>query len=128
MLKKAALVVALHYFLFTSLALSQNQGHFDASFNGGPVIHQGGQRKWHSTERNHWGELFRHFPLQVQDQVQELAWVFNYGYAKNSQVYQSNFDLPPTGLRFTSTRGAYVRNFYEKGEIPAFVSGRSRGA
>jgi hypothetical protein len=90
MLKKAALVVAA-LFLFTSLALSQNQGRFDASFNSALIFTQAGSansiQQSATIAANYFGTFRFRFNTKSKSSL-----IFNYGYAKNSQVYQSNFD------------------------------------
>lgn len=117
MLKKAARVVAA-LFLFTSLALSQDQGHFDASFNSALIFTQAGSansiQQSATIAANYFGTFRFRFTTKSKSSL-----IFNYGYAKNSQVYQSNFDYHQLDTIHEYT-GAYVRNFHETGKFQPF--------
>ena len=117
MFKKAALVVAA-LFLFTSLALSQNQGHFDASFNSALIFTYAGSANGIQQSATIAPNYFGTFRFRFKTKSKS-SWVFNYGYAKNSQVYQSNFDYHQLDTIHEYT-GAYVRNFHETGKFQPF--------
>ena len=116
MLKKAGLVAAA-LFIFTSLSVSQDQGHFDASINGAAVFTKtssgNGVQQSATIGTNYFGTFRLRFKLKH-------SLIFNYGRAKNSQIYQTNFDYHVV----TSTSeysGAYVYNLFDKGKFEPFV-------
>jgi hypothetical protein len=116
MLRKACVVVAV-VFLLTSLALSQDDGHFDASFNGAAVFTKesdgNGIRQSATAGSKYFGTFrFRFKPRH--------SLIFNYGRAKNSQVYQTGFDFHVL-TTITEYSGAYVYNLFEKGKFEPFV-------
>jgi opacity protein-like surface antigen len=116
MLKKAGLAGAA-FLLFTSLGVSQDKGHFDASFNGAAVFTKestgNGVQHTATIGSNYFGTFrFRFKPKH--------SLIFNYGRAKNSQVYQTNFDYHVL-TSTTEYSGAYVYNLFEKGKLEPFV-------
>jgi hypothetical protein len=116
MLKKAGLIAAA-LFLFTSLGVSQDKGHFDASINGAAVFTHAtsgnGVRQSATIGSDYFG-TFR-FRFKPKHSI-----IFNYGRTKNSQVYQTNFDYHVL-TRTTEYSGAYVYNLFEKGRFEPFV-------
>ncbi|MGA8489326.1 MAG: outer membrane beta-barrel protein [Terriglobales bacterium] len=116
MLKKAALIwIAL--FLFTSLALSQDYGRFNASFNGGPVITKSTSGNGIQQSATIGSNFFGTFRFRFRPRT---SLEFNFGSARNSQIYQSNVDLH-TLDSIRELSGAFVYNLYEKGKVQAFV-------
>jgi len=110
-------MVVAAVFLITSLGVSQDNGHFDASINAAGVFTKesdGNNIKQSATDgSNYFGTFrFRFTPKQ------SLA--FNYGRAKNSQVYQTGFDFHVL-TTITEYTGAYVYNPIQKGKFQPFV-------
>ena len=116
MLKKAPLItVAL--FLLTSLGLTQDDGHFDASFNGGPVFTKstnGNGIQQSATAGSNFFGTFR-FKFKPKNSLE-----INFGSARNSQIYQSNVDFH-TLDSIREISGAYVYTLFEKGKFQPFV-------
>jgi opacity protein-like surface antigen len=106
-------------FLFTSLALSQNQGHFDASINGGPVFTKQSDGNGVQQSATIGSNYFGTFRFRKKSGSRHSL-IFNYGRAKNSQVYQTNFDYHIL-TKTTEYSGAYVYNFLNKGKFEAFA-------
>jgi opacity protein-like surface antigen len=116
MLRSAWVVVAA-LFLVTSLALSQDAGRFDASINGAGVFtkeSEGHGIKQSATAGSIYFGTFR-FRFKPNHSV-----LFNYGRAKNSQVYQAGFDFHVLTTT-TEYSGAYVYNLFERGKFQPFV-------
>jgi opacity protein-like surface antigen len=116
MLRKTC-VVAAAVFLLTSLALSQDDGHFDASFNGAGVFTKesdGHNIKQSATTGSNYFGTFR---LRFKPRH---SLIFNYGRAKNSQVYQTGFDFHIL-TTITEYSGAYVYSPFQKGRFEPFV-------
>jgi opacity protein-like surface antigen len=117
MLKKVRLV-ATTLFLLTSLALSQDDGHFDASFNGAAVFTKesdgNGIRQSATAGSNYFG-TFR-FKLKPKHSL-----VFDYGRAKNSQVYQAGFDYHEL-TTISEYSGAYVYSPFQHGRFEPFLT------
>jgi len=116
MLKKAGLVAAA-LFLLTSLGVSQDEGHFDASFNGAGVFTKesdGNGIKQSATAGSNVFGTFR-FRFNLKHSL-----VLNYGRAKNSQVYQTGFDFHVV-TAITEYSGAYVYSPFQKGKFEPFV-------
>jgi opacity protein-like surface antigen len=116
MLKRAG-VVASALFLFTSLGLSQDNGHFDASISGAGVFTKQsegmGITQSATDGSNYFGTLrFRFNPKH------SLA--LNYGRAKNSQIYQTGFDFHVLNT-ISEFSAAYVYNPIKKGKFEPFV-------
>jgi opacity protein-like surface antigen len=116
MLKKAGLV-AVTLFLFTLLGVSQDKGHFDASFNGAAVFTRATSGNGVQQSATVGSDYFGTFRLRFKP---KHSLIFNYGRAKNSQVYQSNFDYHVV-TSTTEYSGAYVYNFSAKGKFEPFV-------
>jgi opacity protein-like surface antigen len=116
MLKKAGLVVAA-LFLFTSLALSQDDGHFDASFNGAAVFTKesdGNGIRQSATAGSNYFATFR-YKFKPKHSL-----IFDYGRAKNSQVYQTGFDFH-VQTTITEYSAAYVYSPFQKGKFEPFA-------
>jgi opacity protein-like surface antigen len=116
MLRSAWVVVAA-VFLLTSLGVSQDDGHFDGSFNGAAVFTRqtdgNGIRQSATIGSNYFGTFrFRFRPKH--------SLIFNYGRAKNSQVYQSDFDYHVL-TTITEYSGAYVYSPFRKGRFEPFA-------
>lgn len=116
MLKKAGLVTAV-LFLFTSPGVSQDRGHFDAGINGAAVFTKtsSGNGVQHSATVG--SDYFGTFRFKFKH---KHSLIFNYGRAKNSQVYQTNFDYHVV-TSTTEYSGAYVYNLFQKGKFEPFV-------
>jgi opacity protein-like surface antigen len=109
--------VAAAVLLLTSLALSQDDGHFDASFNGAGVFTKeadGHNIKQSATAGSNYFGTFR---LRFKPRH---SLIFNYGRAKNSQVYQTGFDFHVL-TTITEYSGAYVYSPFQKGRFEPFV-------
>ena len=103
--------------LLTSLGVSQDDGHFDASFNGAAVFTRqsdgNGIQQSATIGSNYFGAFrFRFTPKH--------SLIFNYGRAKNSQVYQTAFDYHVL-TSISEYSGAYVYNPFQKGKFEPFV-------
>ena len=98
--------------------LSQNQGHFEGSFNSALIFTQAGSANSIQQSATIGANYFGTFRFRFKTKSKS-SWVFNYGYAKNSQVYQSNFDYHQLDTIHEYT-GAYVRNFHETGKFQPF--------
>jgi opacity protein-like surface antigen len=118
MLKKAALIsVAL--FLLTSLGFTQDDGRFDASFNGGPVFTKSTSGNGIQQSATAGSNFFGTFRYKFSP---KLSLEFNVGSARNSQIYQSNVDFH-TLDSIRELSGTLVYNLYEKGKFQTFVLG-----
>ncbi|MGD0514898.1 MAG: outer membrane beta-barrel protein [Terriglobales bacterium] len=116
MLKTAALI-SVGLFLFTSLALSQDDGRFDASLNGGPVLTKstsGNGIQQSATIGSNFFGTFR-FKFRPRTSIE-----FNFGSAKNSQIYQSNVDFH-TLDSIRELSGTFAYDLYDKGKFQTFV-------
>jgi opacity protein-like surface antigen len=116
MLKKAGLITVAAL-LFTSLGVCQNNGHFDASLNGAAVFTKesdgNGIQQSATIGSNYFGTFrFRFRPKN--------SLIFNYGRAKDSQVYQTGFDFHVLST-ITEYSGAYVYSPFQKGRFEPFV-------
>jgi opacity protein-like surface antigen len=116
MLKKAGLVGAA-FFLFTLLGVSQDKGHFDASINGAAVFTHASSGNGVQQSATIGSDYFGTFRFKFKP---KHSLMFNYGRAKNSQVYQTNFDYHVV-TSTTEYSGAYVYNLFEKGKFKPFV-------
>jgi opacity protein-like surface antigen len=104
-------------FLFTSLGLSQDNGRFDASINGAGVFTKesdGNGIKHSATAGSNYFGTFR-FRFRPKHSL-----VFNYGRAKDSQVYQTGFDFHVV-TTITEYSGAYVYSPFQKGKFEPFL-------
>ena len=117
MFRSAWVAVAAVVF-FTSVGVCQNQGHFDGSFNGAVVFTRSstanGIQQSATIGANYFGTFRFRFKPKSKNSL-----IFNYGYMKNSQIYQTNFDYHQLDTIHEYT-GAYVRNFYERGKFQPF--------
>jgi len=116
MLKKAGLIAAA-WFLFTSPLVSQDKGHFDASFNAGAVFTKASSGNGIQQSATIGLDYFGTFRLRFKP---KHSVIFNYGRAKNSQVYQTNFDYHVV-TSTTEYSGAYVYNLFEKRKFESFL-------
>ena len=116
MLKKAELI-ATALLLFTSLAVSQDRGHFDASFNGAPIFtgtaSGNGIQQSATVGANYFGTFRYRFKPKS-------SLIFTYGRAKDSQTYQTNFDFHVLSS-IAEYSGAFVYSFYQKKKFEPFV-------
>ena len=116
MLKKAGLIAAT-VLLFTSLGVCQNDGHFDASFNGGAVLTKesdgNGIRQSATNGSSYFGSFRAKFNAKH-------SLVFTYGRAKDSQVYQTAFDFHVL-TTISEYSGAYVYSPFQKGRFAPFA-------
>jgi opacity protein-like surface antigen len=117
MLKQVGMAVAILFFL-TSLALCQTQGHYDASFNSALIFTRSSDANAVQQSATIAANYFGTFRLRLNKKSKNSL-IFNYGYAKNSQVYQTNFNYHQLDTIHEYT-AAYVRNFYEKGKFQPF--------
>jgi hypothetical protein len=116
MLKKAGLIAAV-CFLFTSLGVSQDKGHFDASVNGAVVFTKQSNGNGVQQSATIGSDYFGTFRFKFKP---KHSLIFNYGRAKDSQIYQTNFDYHVL-TSITEYSGAYVYNFFEKRKFEPFV-------
>jgi|SRR5271165_202483 len=116
-MRRSAWTVVAAVVLITSWGLSQDQGHFDASANGAGVFTKesdGNNIKQSATDgSNYFGTVRLRFSPK-----HSLA--FNFGRAKNSQVYQTGFDFHVL-TNISEYSGAYVYNPIQKGKFEPFV-------
>jgi hypothetical protein len=116
MLRSACIVVTA-VFLITSLGVCQDKGHFDASFNAAAVFTgtaNGNNIQQSATIGSNYFGTFR-YRFKPKSSL-----IFNYGRAKNSQIFQTNFDFHVLNT-ITEYSGAFVYNFFEKGKFEPFV-------
>jgi opacity protein-like surface antigen len=115
---RSACVAITAVLLFTSLGVCQNQGHFDGSFNGAVVFTRSstanGIQQSATIGANYFGTFRFRFKTKSKNSL-----IFNYGYMKNSQIYQTTFDYHQLDTIHEYT-GAYVRNFHETGKFQPF--------
>ena len=116
MLKQAGLAAAA-LLLLTSLGLSQDKGHFDASINGAAVFTRASNGNGIQQTTTKGSDYFGTFRFKFKP---KHSLVFNYGRAKNSQVYQSNFDFHVL-TSISEYSGAYVYKLFDKGKFEPFV-------
>jgi opacity protein-like surface antigen len=115
MFKRAGLlVVAL--FLFTSLGLGQDGGRFDVSFNGAPIFtkeSEGNNIQQSATIGANYFATFR-FKFKPRHSL-----ILNYGRARNSQIYQSDFDYHVL-TSISEISGAWVYSPFQKTKFEPF--------
>jgi opacity protein-like surface antigen len=117
MLRSSWAVVAA-IFLISSLGVSQDNGHFDASFNGAGVFTRqssGNNIQQSATDGSNYFATFR---LRFNP---KHSLVFNYGRGKNSQIYLTDgfdFHVATTISEYSS---AYVYTPLQKGKFEPFV-------
>lgn len=116
MLKKAGLLAAV-FFFFTLSGLSQDKGHFDASFNGAVVLTHPSSGNGIQQSATIGSDYFGTFRFKFRPKHSLL---FNYGSAKNSQIYQTNFDFHVL-TRTTEYSGAYMYTLFQKRKFQPFV-------
>ena len=117
MLRSAGIVLAA-VLLITSLGVSQDQGHFDASFNGAGVFTKQSNGNNIQQSATDGANYFGTFRLRFKP---KHSLVFNYGRAKNSQIYQTggfDFHVLTTVSEYSS---AYVYTPLKKGKFEPFV-------
>jgi hypothetical protein len=120
MLKKAGPVVAA-LFLWTSIALCQNNGRFDASFNGGGVFTKQSDGNGIQQSATIGGNFFGTFRWKFKPKSKQSL-ILNFGHAKDSQIYQTNYDYHVvTGISEYSA--AYMYSPFRRGKFQTFVFG-----
>lgn len=117
MLKSAALILA---FLFALAGFSPAQdGHFDASFNGAPIFTKGSTVGAVSQSATIGANIFGTFRVKFKP---KHSFVFNYGHAKDSQIYETVGDNFHILTSISEYSGAYVFSpFSKKGKFEPFV-------
>jgi outer membrane immunogenic protein len=116
MLKRAGLILAL-LFAFAGFSFGQD-GHFDASFGGAPIFTKGSSAGTVSQSATSGLNVFGTIRLKFKPRH---SFVFNYGHAKDSQVYQTvgdNFHILDTISEYS---GAYMFSPFRKGKFEPFV-------
>lgn len=117
MLRKAGLIAGT-FFLFTSLVLSQDPGHFDASFNGAGIFTKQSNGNNIRQSATNGSNYFGTFRLRFKP---THSLVFNYGRGKNSQIYLTGgFDFHVL-TTISEYSGAYVFTPFQKGKFETFV-------
>jgi opacity protein-like surface antigen len=89
MLRRACIAVA-GFFLLTSAAFSQDFGRFDASFNGAAVFTKTSTGSGVQQSATIGANYFGTFRVQMRG---KHSFLFDYGRARNSQIYQTGFDF-----------------------------------
>ena len=114
MLRSAWVVIAA-VLLLTSFGVCQKQGHFDASFNSALIFTRSSDANAVQQSATIGANYFGTFRFRLNKKSKNSL-IFNFGYAKNSQVYQTNFNYHQldTIHEYNST---YVRHIYKKGKI-----------
>ncbi len=116
MLKQAGLIIAAAL-LCTSAGLCQDDGHFDASFNGAAVFTSGTDGNGIHHGATIGANYFGTFRAKLNA---KSSFIFTYGRAKNSQTYQTNFDFHEL-TTIVEYSGAYVYSPFQKGKFEPFV-------
>ncbi len=115
MLKKAGLLAAA-LLLLTSLGLGQD-GHYDVSANAAAVFTKQSDGNGISQSATDGSNFFGTLRLKFKPK-HSLA--FNYGRAKDSQVYQTGFDFHIL-TNITEYTGSYIFTPVKKGRFEPFV-------
>lgn len=115
MLKSAGAALAALLF-FASISFAQDN-HYDASVNGAPVFTKQSEGNGITQYATVGANVFGTFRVRFKPNHSLL---FNYGRAKNSQVYQTgeNFHVLTTVVEYS---GAYMYSPIHKGNLEAFV-------
>jgi opacity protein-like surface antigen len=116
MLRKAGSLLVI-FFLFTLPALSQDKGRFDASFNGALVLTHPSSGNGIQQSATIGSDYFGTFRFKFKP---KHSFLFNYGRATNSQIYQTNFDFHVLS-KTTEYSGAYMYTLLQKGKFQPFV-------
>jgi opacity protein-like surface antigen len=119
MFKRARLLVVT-LLAFTALGLGQDGGRFDASFNGAPIFTKeadGNNIRQSATIGANYFGTFR-FKFKPKHSL-----IFNYGRAKNSQVYQTDFDYHVLTTISEISGGWLYAPFQKKKFDPFFLVG-----
>src|SRR5215470_3321725 len=116
MLKHAGLI-AVAALLLTSLGLCQDDGHFDGSVNGAPVFTRGTDGNGIHHGATIGANYFGTFRAKLNA---KHSFTFTYGRAKNSQIYQTNFDFHVLNT-IVEYSGAYVYSPFQKGKFEPFL-------
>jgi len=115
MLKKAGVVTAA-FFLLTSIGLGQD-GHYDVSANAAAIFTKGSNGNGIAQSATAGSNYFGTVRLKFRPK-HSLA--FNYGRAKDSQVYQTGHDFHVL-TNITEYTGAYIYSPVKKGKFEPFV-------
>jgi len=115
MLKQAGVITAA-LFLLTSIGLAQD-GHYDASVSAAAVFTKESDGNGIAQSATAGSNYFGTFRVKFRPK-HSLA--FNYGRAKDSQVYQTGFDFHVL-TTITEYTGAYIYNPVKKGRFEPFV-------
>ena len=115
MLKKAGLLTAT-LLLLTSLGLGQD-GHYDVSANAAAVFTKQSDGNGIAQSATNGSDYFATIRLKFKP---KHSVAFNYGRAKDSQVYQTGFDFHIL-TNITEYTGAYLYNPLKKGRFEPFV-------
>lgn len=115
MLKKAGIVTAA-LFLLTSAGLGQD-GHYDVSANATAVFTSQSDGNGIAQSATNGSEYFGTFRVKFK---KKHSLAFNYGRAKDSQVYQTGFDFHVL-TTITEYSGVYIYNPVKKGRFEPFV-------
>jgi opacity protein-like surface antigen len=115
---RSAWVVIAAVLLLTSFVVCQNQGHFDASFNTALVFTRSTEGNGVQQSATIGANYFGTFRFRFKPKSKN-SFIFNYGRAKNSQIYQTDFDYHQQAS-IVEYSGGYVRNFLEKGKFQPF--------
>lgn len=103
--------------LMAVLGLCQDDGHYDASFSGAAVFTKesdGNGIRQSATVGTHYFGTFR------AKFNERHSLVFNYGRAKNSQIYQTGFDYHVL-TSISEFSAAYVYSPFRKGRFEPFA-------
>lgn len=118
MLKQAVIIFASAVFL-TVVAAAQDDGHFDASFNGGVVLTKQADGNGIAQSATDGSNIFGTIRLKFND---KHSLEFTLGHAKNSQIYQTSFDFHVVDS-ITEYSFAYRYNLFRKGKFEPFLLG-----
>jgi opacity protein-like surface antigen len=116
MLRKACIVVAA-LFLLTPAALSQNGGKFDASFNGALVFTKTSTGSGVQQSATIGANYFGTFRARIHG---KHSLIFDYGRARNSQIYQNGFDFHVL-TSISEISGAWMYSPLQGGRFEPFV-------
>ncbi len=117
MLNKAGLLLGLLFFL-ASFSLAQDDGHFDASINGGPIFTHGSSTGNVSQRATIGANFIGSFRVKVKPRH---SFVFNYGHGKNSQIYNTLGDDIHILDSISEYSGAYMFTPFRKAKWEPFV-------
>ena len=120
MLTQARAAAWLYLILsFLTSAATAQDGRFDVSINGAGVFTKGSTANGIEQSATEGGEIFGTLRIKF-NKVHALA--FNYGRAKDSQIYQTGSDFHVL-TQISEFSGAYVLSPFEKGGFAPFFLG-----